>query len=74
LFWSYYCYDETPWSKQLREKIIYSTYTSISLFIIKGSQDRNSRNTKKSKQKLMKLKQKEQYKESVDLRAGSLRK
>jgi hypothetical protein len=42
LSWGFYCCDKTPPSKQLGEERVYLAYTLISLFIIKGHQDRNA--------------------------------
>lgn len=43
LLWLSYVYcDETPEPMQLGKEKVYLTYTSISLFITKGRQDRNS--------------------------------
>jgi len=39
--------------KQVGEEKVYSAYTSISLFIIEGSQDRNSNRSGSWKQELM---------------------
>lgn len=39
---SFYCRDEAPWPKQLWEKRVCLAYTTISLFHIKGSQNKNS--------------------------------
>jgi hypothetical protein len=39
--------------KQVGEEVVYLAYTSTSLFIIKGSQDRNSNRTGTWRQELM---------------------
>jgi hypothetical protein len=47
------CYWCKSLPKQLREETVYLAYTSTSVFIIKGSQDRNSNRIGAWKQELM---------------------
>jgi hypothetical protein len=53
LSWVYYCCDETHVQKQLGKKTAYLAYASTSLFIINGSQDRNSNQEATWKQDLI---------------------
>lgn len=50
---SYYCCDETARLKQLWEERIHLAYSSISLFITKESQERNSNKAENLSQDLM---------------------
>jgi len=48
------CWDEPSWPNQLVEERVYLAYTSISLFIIGGSQDRDSNRSRTCSQALVK--------------------
>jgi hypothetical protein len=39
----YYCYDQTPWPKKFGKERVHLAYISISLFIIEGGQEKNSK-------------------------------
>lgn len=49
----YHCYCETLWPKATRGKRVYLASTSTLIFILEGSQDRNSSKTKTCREELM---------------------
>ena len=52
-FEDHHCADETPRPRQHGEERGYSAYTSLSLFTLRGRQDRNSNKAKTWRQELM---------------------